>query len=534
MECKFFKQGSCKNGTACKFTHAATAPPAQITTTTVTVVVQVGPAQAAAAALPPNSNASTGAKIKKKTGEQTGVGKKPGKPKVPQDSGAKSQPKPQQGAPKQGKAPKQPKEGNNAQPNRAKEGKSKQPKEETKQSQEANKAKSNGAKEAKSKQPKQPNKQPSEQKQPKEANKPKQAKQPQPNDKQSKASRQLQAPVKAVSAVYAQQRRHTEFFFRNRRGELGYHYLGLDGCWTTDNVSFGSNAVVAGDIAAVFEPQRNHSAVFWAGPHLSYAYLGPSGWAVDSASFAVAGPVYHVAAVYEPQRGHSAVFAATRDGPLHYFYVKNGTWQHDAASFAAHPVQGAISAVFEPQRNHVAVSYRGVDGLLHYWYVPPGSGWAHDGTSFQTHPVGPKSNIVSVFETQRNHTAIIYAGLDGNIRYWYVVQGRGWTCDFKTFAVAPAAANGALDAVFEYPRQHTAIIYSGVDGRVHYWYVAPAVGWLHDAQFTEQAPVWTVSAVLAPHRNHTEFVTNDFQHPLQYWYVPPGSPWSLDNSSLVV
>lgn len=101
-------------------------------------------------------------------------------------------------------------------------------------------------------------------------------------------------------------------------------------------------------------------------------------------SFAAASPISgQLSVVFEPFRNHTAIFTRGADGFLHYFYIgPTGAWCHDSQSFyqgGKVAIDGDIYAVFETrfplcflfvffeqflifskiERNHSAVIYKG-------------------------------------------------------------------------------------------------------------------------------------------------------------------------------
>ena len=66
-----------------------------------------------------------------------------------------------------------------------------------------------------------------------------------------------------ISSVFSPARNHTEMFVKGRDGYLSFYFL-ENGKWQIDNSSFRA-AKVHGEVCAVFETQRNHSAVFFTG-----------------------------------------------------------------------------------------------------------------------------------------------------------------------------------------------------------------------------------------------------------------------------
>lgn len=146
----------------------------------------------------------------------------------------------------------------------------------------------------------------------------------------------------------------------SQRATWKWHWqLGMAPTWAHDGSSFHATGIVGNLAATVYEPHRNHSAVFVKGEngHLHYWYMENGNWRLDSRSFEQAGQIQgDIAAVFEPQRTHSAVFVVGEDRYLHYFYGGAGTWHHDKNSFVqAGHVRSSISTVFEQQRNHSAV-----------------------------------------------------------------------------------------------------------------------------------------------------------------------------------
>jgi len=245
-----------------------------------------------------------------------------------------------------------------------------------------------------------------------------------------------------ISAVFEMQRGNPAVFFKNlETGFLNYCWRDKDK-WHLDNTSFNDIKVASSNdknfgakISAVFENQRSFSAVF---------FKGEDGFHLFLTKFQLFWQ-----------------FSAKKKGFLHYYYyhTEEKKFHHDGISFKEagfvsgspnhsilfHPkkilnlsfLKGSVSAVFELQRKHSACFFRGVrkkflffppffekwlidwlttekkkkqdDQKLHYYYLSPEKTWNHDCISFGT----TTGEISSCFETNRQHSAIFFRGVDG-------------------------------------------------------------------------------------------------------------------------
>lgn len=294
-----------------------------------------------------------------------------------------------------------------------------------------------------------------------------------------------------ISTVFEVQRNHCGLFFRNQDGHLAYYYV-LDGQWKLDAESFKGAGVLAKDasISAVFEPQRNHSAVFCNGEdgHVHYFYLNTSNsmWAHDATFANVCKVAGEVSAVFETQRNHSAVFFKGDDNFLHYFYLQGDAWKHDGefSKVFVGPIGNQVSAIYEPQRKHSAVFVVSQqDAHLHYLYLGNSTSadvpqqWAHDGESFkQAGTVA--GDIAATFETSRNHCAVCLVSNDGYIKY-FGVPNQVWTMNAASLTHAKVTTNVDMAA----SENGSDLLFVGQDDALHFYHVAKnASWWKYDAK----------------------------------------------------
>ena len=153
---------------------------------------------------------------------------------------------------------------------------------------------------------------------------------------------------------------HDVFFSTN--GSLFYCFKKLE-LWNINRVTSSH-----GDISAIFEHNRNHSAVFFVNVegYLSYCYFDKK-WKFDV--FKNIGMISgRISSVFETNRFHSAVFCLTTDS-LYYIYKENEIWKTESSIFKNYPCKGDISAVFHRKYSKSSVFYEGKDGYIHYWIM---------------------------------------------------------------------------------------------------------------------------------------------------------------------
>eukprot|EP01080_Neovahlkampfia_damariscottae_P006917 gene6917-11080_t len=169
-----------------------------------------------------------------------------------------------------------------------------------------------------------------------------------------------------------------------------------------------------GDSSTVWETQRNQFGIFYISEEdqLIYTYFSDENkwkYDIDSLSKSVIGKP---AAVYEPQRNHSACFVPLKQGGICYYFVtknkKNeNEWSIDDQSITSN-CTGDTSAVFETHRNHSSLCCD-VYGILHYWFVE--KTWKC--LKFDKIPIG--GAISSVYDENENITKIYFMSKNGNI-----------------------------------------------------------------------------------------------------------------------
>jgi len=169
-----------------------------------------------------------------------------------------------------------------------------------------------------------------------------------------------------------------------------------------------------GDSSIIWESQRNQFGIYYISSEetLYYCYWSEENkWFRDISSLnriVVGKP----AAVYEPQRVHSACFVPLKNGGICYYYVRknkkgDNEWNMDYKSITSN-CTGDTSAVFESHRNHSSLCCD-VDGVLHYWFVD--KTWKC--LKYDKIPIG--GAISSVYDEKNKITKIYFMSKQGTI-----------------------------------------------------------------------------------------------------------------------
>jgi len=218
-----------------------------------------------------------------------------------------------------------------------------------------------------------------------------------------------------VSAFFNPKCNHACVFFKGGDGKLHYFHVTAAG-WTHVNEPFASVGEVQ-NLSACFDLTSNGAVCYVRNAENKLYEIRENGdnWVVDYVEQAGT-CLGNVAAVYEPQRQHTGCFFENAEHRLGYLYWM-GNWNCDNQSFAEN-VEGGICAAFSPDRNHSEVCFRDTAGQLQYYFLDASNVcWATEKNLCHTCMSSPFVHMV--YEDHAKHIAITFLGTDNKIHYLY-------------------------------------------------------------------------------------------------------------------